>query len=62
VTLEKATGRICAMDCGLFPPCTPLCKKGERVCDNEVYLLKNANHAFGLNKGKMLVYQQPKEE
>ena len=31
VEIEKSAGKICALDCGLFPPCTPLLCKGERV-------------------------------
>ena len=62
VEAEKAAGRVCALNFGLFPPCTPLCKQGERIQKEQLSLLQSANHAFGLKKGKILVYKEPKEE
>ncbi len=62
VMLDKAEGRICAADCGLFPPCTPLIKAGERVEKEKVALLQTANNVYGLDNGKMLVKKQEKEE
>ncbi|MBQ7831899.1 MAG: hypothetical protein IJ393_07520, partial [Clostridia bacterium] len=62
VETEKAAGRVCALNFGLFPPCTPLCKQGERIQKEQLSLLQSANHAFGLKKGKILVYKEPKEE
>ena len=57
VDLEKAVGRICAVDCGLFPPCTPLVGKGERVSEEKVRLLKAAPNVYGLVDGKICVYE-----
>jgi arginine/lysine/ornithine decarboxylase len=57
VDLDQATGRICAMDCGLFPPCTPLIGKGERVLAQHVRLLQSAPNVYGLVDGKMKIYK-----
>lgn len=62
VDIDGAEGGICAMNFGLFPPCTPLSIKGERITKEELAILRNANHAFGLKNGKILVYIEPKEE
>ena len=55
VELGKAEGEICASDCGLFPPCTPLIKKGERISEDKIKLLKQAANTYGLVDGKILV-------
>ena len=55
VELDKAQGKICASDCGLFPPCTPLIKQGEEVRGEQIQLLKKAANTYGLVDGKMLV-------
>lgn len=57
VNLENAVGKICAADCGLFPPCTPLIGKGERILDEHVRLLKAAPNVYGLVDGKIRVYK-----
>ena len=62
VELAQTEGRICAADCGLFPPCTPLIKAGERVEMDKIALLQKANNVYGLDNGKMLVKKQEKEE
>ena len=62
VNAEETEGRICALNFGLFPPCTPLCVHGNRIEKEQLLLLQNANHVFGLKKGKILVYKEPKEE
>ena len=58
VALEQASGRVCAMDCGLFPPCTPLIVKGERVLEERVRLLQAAPNVYGLVDGKIRVYKE----
>ena len=55
VEIEKSAGKICALDCGLFPPCTPLLCKGERVTKEKIDLLQKADNLFGVREGKMLV-------
>lgn len=58
VSLDHAEGKICAGTCGLFPPCTPLIRVGERIDSEKLYLLKNANNVFGLHENKILVYKE----
>jgi arginine/lysine/ornithine decarboxylase len=58
VSLDHAEGKICASTCGLFPPCTPLIRAGERIDSEKLYLLKNANNVFGLHENKILVYKE----
>lgn len=48
VPLEGSEGRICAVACGLFPPCTPLVASGERVTADSVEKLMQAENFFGL--------------
>ncbi len=62
VTLSQAEGRISAGYCGLFPPCTPLLREGERVTDEKIALLQSANHTFGLKNGKIAVLKRAKKE
>ena len=54
VKLDEAVNRICAADCGLFPPCTPLIRAGERVTKDKIELLKKADNVYGLDNGKIL--------
>ena len=56
VETEKAVGRICAASCGLFPPCLPLIAVGERVGEEKILLLKNADNVFGIKDGKIAVW------
>ena len=56
VEIERAVGKICAENCGLFPPCTPLILRGERVMPEKVAKMKKADNTFGLKEGKILVY------
>lgn len=57
VELDESAGRVCAMDCGLFPPCTPLVLKGETIEKEKAETLKNAVGTFGLKDGKIAVYK-----
>ncbi len=61
INIEKSVGRICATNCGLFPPCTPLLSDGVLIEEKHVDLLQNANNVFGLIDGKILVYKEKKE-
>jgi arginine/lysine/ornithine decarboxylase len=56
--LQKSIGKICAMNCGLFPPCLPLIKVGERITAEKIALLEQATNVYGLNDGKIQVYQE----
>ena len=56
VAISQTNGRICALQCGMFPPCTPLLTDGERVTSEKLRLLEKSSNVFGLKDGKMLVY------
>ena len=62
VELDGAEGEICANNCGLFPPCTPLIFAGDRLEKEKIQLLKNANNVFGLYEGKILVLKKQGRE
>ena len=55
---RDAIGRTCAVTCGLFPPCMPLVAKGERVSEEAVRRLEGALSVYGLNEGKIIVYEE----
>ena len=55
VDLEESVGRICAKNCGLFPPCTPLLCAGERIEREKIELLQKADNVFGVKNGKIAV-------
>ena len=61
VEIEKAEGRICANNCGLFPPCTPLIKAGEAVKKEKIELLQKADNVYGLCDGKIQVLKEKEE-
>ena len=54
----EAEGRVCAADCGLFPPCIPLILRGERVGAAQAALLQRAGGTFGLQEGKIPVFEE----
>ena len=56
VEIGAAAGRICGAACGLFPPCTPLFSIGERVSEDKIQLLLNADNVFGVKDGKIAVW------
>jgi arginine/lysine/ornithine decarboxylase len=58
---EKSVGKICAGACGLFPPCTPLIYAGEKITEEKIKLLLQANHRFGLVDGKISVVKDGKD-
>ncbi len=55
VPLAEAKGRICAANCGLFPPCAPLIRAGEEITEAQISLLRSAVNAYGLTDNKILV-------
>lgn len=57
VGIQNSAGRICASDCGLFPPCTALIRKGEKIEQEKLALLKKANNVYGVWEEKILVYK-----
>ena len=58
--LSKSEGKICAANCGLFPPCTPLIKVGERVTADKIALLEQAANVYGLYNGKIQIFKDKK--
>jgi arginine/lysine/ornithine decarboxylase len=58
VTLDGAENRICAKTCGLFPPCVPLIRRGEKIEKEKLELLKTADNTFGVQDGKIAVVKQ----
>jgi len=54
--IDKAEGRICAKNCGLFPPCSPILIKGETVTAENIALLTRADNVYGLNEKRICVY------
>ncbi len=58
VDIDSVAGRICARTCGLFPPCTPLIKIGERIEKEKLVLIEKADNVFGLRDGKIEVFQK----
>ena len=57
VDLPLSIGKICAEDCGLFPPCTPLIVRGEVITEEKLSLLQGAKNKFGLWQGKIAVFK-----
>lgn len=60
--LTLAQGRICARSCGLFPPCVPLLQVGEKISEEKIRLLLQADSVFGLNNYKISVFKENKKE
>lgn len=60
-TLDESVGRVCAVECGLFPPCTPLLNAGEKITEEKIALLKAADNVFGLKEGKICVVKEKDE-
>lgn len=56
--LQGAAGKICAADCGIFPPCTPLIRSGERIEKAQIELLRKATNTYGLSEGKILTVKE----
>ena len=56
VEIERAEGRICAKNCGLFPPCTPLLTRGEVITGEKLALLKQADNIYGVTDNKITVF------
>lgn len=58
VEMPNAVNKICAVNCGLFPPCTPLILAGEKVTQEKIGLMQNAVNVFGVKEGKIAVYKE----
>ncbi len=57
VDIRESEGRICAQNCGLFPPCTPLLRAGERVSREKIEKLALAPNTYGLRGNRIGVYE-----
>ena len=55
---EAAVGHTCARDCGRFPPCIPLVRRGETVTAEKAELLASAANTFGLTGGRIAVFEE----
>ena len=62
VDIRQAEGRVCALACGLFPPCTPLFFVGERIEKEKLGVFLQANHRFGTVEDKILVFKEEEKE
>ncbi len=62
IPLDEAEGRICGANCGLFPPCTPLILRGERIEKEKTALFKQANNVYGVLDGKICVITEEKRQ
>ena len=58
VCLESAEGRISASICGLFPPCLPIIRKGERITKEKIEALQKAANVFGVENGEIRVFME----
>lgn len=55
IELKNSENRICAVNVGLFPPCTPLLIAGEKITKQTIRILSSSNNVFGLVDGKIVV-------
>ena len=60
--IEKSEGRVCAKNCGLFPPCSPILLQGERITAEKIALLMRADNVYGLHEKRICVYTDENTE
>ncbi len=58
IPLEKALGRMCAVNAGITPPCIPVVAAGEMITDDVIKVLTSAKATFGLSDGKIWVVKK----
>ncbi len=58
IALSQAAGRVCARDCGLFPPCVPLVLRGEIFTQEKIETLQKAKGSFGVFDGGVSVFKE----
>ena len=56
VPLKDALGRTCARDAGLFPPCLPVVRAGQRIEEAHIQKLSGAKGVYGMENGRIAVY------
>ena len=57
VPVTEAVGRVCALECGLFPPCVPLLRAGDKITASAAARLAKGG-AFGLRGDLICVYAE----
>lgn len=57
VYLAESENRVLASNIGLFPPCIPLKKQGERMDRQSIESMQKAGNVFGVQNGKIAVYK-----
>jgi len=62
VDIEKSIGQVCAENCGLFPPCTPLLRVGEVITEEKIRLLQAADNVYGVRENQISVFNDTDEE
>lgn len=55
VALADATGRVCARNAGVTPPCFPVVVAGELITESVADTLMSAKHTFGIKEGRIEV-------
>ena len=58
VDIEDSENRVLAANIGLFPPCVPLKKAGERMDKESIQTMRSAANVFGVADGKIAVYKE----
>jgi len=58
VPLKAASGRMCADNAGITPPCIPVVAAGEMITPQVIRLLSDAENTFGILDGKIKVVAQ----
>ena len=58
IPLSEADGRVSARVCGLFPPCLPLVRKGERMTKEKIEALMAASNRFGVEDNQITVVKE----
>ena len=58
VELSSCEGRVCAKECGLFPPCTSLFCRGEQITKEKLQLLQKAQNVYGVFENKICVFKE----
>ena len=62
IEMGLSTGRVCAKNCGLFPPCSPIILQGERITAEKIELLTRADNVYGLKEKRICVYVEETTE
>lgn len=57
VPLEESVNCRVAENVGLFPPCTPLLFVGEKITQEKINVLCQADNVFGITDGKIKVFK-----